>query len=25
MNFEQDSKPWLSIILVGLPDLREWL
>jgi general secretion pathway protein A len=25
MNFEQDSKPWLSIILVGLPDLRETL
>jgi general secretion pathway protein A len=25
MNFEKDSKPWLSIILVGLPDLRETL
>jgi general secretion pathway protein A len=24
-NFERDSKPWLSIILVGLPDLRETL
>jgi general secretion pathway protein A len=25
MNFERDSKSWLSIILVGLPDLRETL
>jgi general secretion pathway protein A len=25
LNFERDSKPWLSIILVGLPDLRETL
>lgn len=25
MNFEKDSKPWLSTILVGLPDLRETL
>lgn len=25
MNFVRDSKPWLSIILVGLPDLRETL
>jgi type II secretory pathway predicted ATPase ExeA len=25
MNFERDSKPWLSIILVGLPELRETL
>jgi len=25
MNFEKDSKPWLSILLVGLPDLRETL
>jgi len=24
-NFVRDSKPWLSIILVGLPDLRETL
>src|SRR5919109_1206183 len=24
-NFEKDSKPWLSIILIGLPDLRETL
>jgi type II secretory pathway predicted ATPase ExeA len=25
MNFDRDSKPWLSIILVGLPELRETL
>lgn len=25
LNFERDSKPWLSLILVGLPDLRETL
>src|SRR6266496_209134 len=25
LNFEKDSKPWLSIILIGLPDLRETL
>jgi len=25
MNFRKDSKPWLSIILIGLPDLRETL
>src|SRR5881296_1070770 len=25
LNFEKDSKPWLSLILVGLPDLRETL
>ena len=25
MNFEKDSKPWLSLILIGLPDLRETL
>jgi type II secretory pathway predicted ATPase ExeA len=25
MNFVRDSKPWLSLILVGLPDLRETL
>jgi general secretion pathway protein A len=25
LNFERDSKPWLSIILVGLPELREIL
>lgn len=25
LNFERDSKPWLSIILVGLPELRETL
>lgn len=25
MNFVRDSKPWLSIVLVGLPDLRETL
>jgi len=24
-NFEKDSKPWLSFILIGLPDLRETL
>lgn len=24
-NFERDSKPWLSMILIGLPDLRETL
>lgn len=24
-NFMRDSKPWLSIVLVGLPDLRETL
>ena len=24
-NFEKDSKPWLSLILIGLPDLRETL
>lgn len=24
-NFARDSKPWLSILLVGLPDLRETL
>jgi general secretion pathway protein A len=24
-NFVRDSKPWLSIILIGLPDLREIL
>lgn len=24
-NFVRDSKPWLSLILVGLPDLRETL
>jgi general secretion pathway protein A len=24
-NFERDSKPWLSFILIGLPDLRETL
>lgn len=22
LNFEQDSKPWLSLVLVGLPELR---
>ena len=25
LNFEKDSKPWLSLILIGLPDLRETL
>jgi general secretion pathway protein A len=25
LNYEKDSKPWLSLILVGLPDLRETL
>jgi len=25
LNYEQDSKPWLSLILIGLPDLRETL
>ena len=25
LNFQRDSKPWLSIILVGLPELRETL
>jgi general secretion pathway protein A len=25
LNFERDSKPWLSLILVGLPELREIL
>ena len=25
LNFDRDSKPWLSIILVGLPELRETL
>src|SRR6184192_4079920 len=25
LNFQRDSKPWLSIILVGLPELREIL
>jgi general secretion pathway protein A len=25
LNFERDSKPWLSIVLIGLPDLRETL
>jgi len=25
MNFQKDSKPWLSILLIGLPDLRETL
>jgi len=25
LNFERDSKPWLSLILVGLPELRETL
>ena len=25
LNFHRDSKPWLSIILVGLPELREIL
>ena len=25
LNFVRDSKPWLSILLVGLPDLREIL
>jgi len=25
LNFQRDSKPWLSLILVGLPDLRETL
>lgn len=25
MNFEKDSKPWLSLILIGLPELRETL
>lgn len=23
LNYQRDSKPWLSIILVGLPELRE--
>ena len=23
LNFEKDSKPWLSLILIGLPDLRK--
>ncbi len=25
LNFQRDSKPWLFIILVGLPELREIL
>ena len=25
LNFQRDSKPWLSIVLVGLPELREIL
>jgi len=25
LNYQRDSKPWLSIILVGLPELREIL
>jgi len=25
LNFEKDSKPWLSLIMIGLPDLRETL
>jgi general secretion pathway protein A len=25
LNFEKDSKPWLSLVLIGLPDLRETL
>jgi general secretion pathway protein A len=25
LNYEKDSKPWLSLILIGLPDLRETL
>ena len=25
LNYQRDSKPWLSIILVGLPELRETL
>src|SRR3989442_15290413 len=25
LNYRRDSKPWLSIILVGLPELRETL
>jgi general secretion pathway protein A len=25
LNFQRDSKPWLSLILVGLPELREIL
>jgi len=25
LNFEKDSKPWLSLILIGLPELRETL
>ncbi|MEE8201754.1 MAG: AAA family ATPase [Candidatus Acidoferrales bacterium] len=25
LNFDRDSKPWLSLILVGLPELRETL
>lgn len=25
LNFQRDSKPWLSLVLVGLPELREIL